>query len=127
MSTKNKLIISIGVVCVVLLAVFWIVPGVKHTDSTYTGQIIFTTTEEFESFKSTFKQEVLDKDLKVNSFDVIASEPPIIVNFDVGGVAYDDSFPFGYTTSHSYDAIILTLFIAFASLLIFLPLRISNA
>jgi len=56
-----------------------------YWNGTYTvhSQVVFDSEARYEAFKAELKSYVVDHDLQVNDFDVIASEPPIIVSYSL--------------------------------------------
>ena len=92
----------VGLICVV---VFGIVPYVAYMDVSYEGQEVFLIQENFETFKDDFKYMVYEDSLKLGDFDVLASEPPIIVNFEVT-VPYSYDFPYGNTQDRISNVIL---------------------
>ena len=93
----KKLSIGIlGTVAAICLAVFFIIPFVAQAGIVYGGQEVFPTQEDYEEFKQDFKYRIYEDDLKLDTFDVLASEPPIIVNFAVT-VPYNYDMPYGKT------------------------------
>ena len=71
-----------------------IAPLMLEKDYTYRSQEVFLSVEDFENFKHDLKLMVYEDNLKLNSFDVLASDPPIIVNFSID-VPHNYEFPYG--------------------------------
>ena len=94
-----------------------IAPSVQHTNNIYGGQKVFLSQEAYEVFKSDVKNRVYGDNLGLNSFDVLASEPPIIVNFSIT-VPYDYEFPYGESQDPNLDWILITALALIASLLL---------
>jgi len=117
----KKVIMGLCIVAWVCIIVFVITPEVRHADARYTSQDIFWSEQKYEIFKQDVKERVAVDGLKVNNFDVIASEPPIIVNYSIT-VPYDYAFPYGESTSHDSDAfLIIMVSLATGMFLIMLP------
>lgn len=124
MSSKVIVTLGLGIAATVLLIALVIIPYVAHTDIEYKGQMTFLTQEDFEKFKYDLKMRVYNDDLKLGSFDVLSSEPPIIVNFQVV-VPYNYDMPYGTTDDlfiSKLSAIIASIGAVF--LLIILPVGI---
>ncbi|KKL64407.1 hypothetical protein LCGC14_2165350 [marine sediment metagenome] len=117
----KKVIIGLCITAWVCITIFGVTPSVLHMDSTYADQDIFWSEQKYEIFKQDVKERVAVDGLKVNNFDVIASEPPIIVNYSIT-VPYDYAFPYGESTSHDSDAfLIIMVSLATGMFLIMLP------
>ena len=107
MNIRNFLILVFCVTVLVCSIVFGMIPYIAHADVTYSGQEVYLTQEEFEQFKADLKTRIYSDNLKLEFFDVLASEPPIIVNFKVL-VPYTYDMPYG-TTSDKRDNIIVAV------------------
>ncbi len=94
MSSCKKLILAGYGVVAVCLILFGLVPCILHTDKTYVGQEVFLSEEAYQTFKVDIKERVYKDNLILDTFDVLASEPPIIVHFSVT-VPYNYVFPYG--------------------------------
>lgn len=123
---KKGLIIGLCIVGYVCLVLFLIIPHLANMDVTYEGQEVFLTQQEFEDFKGGFKMLVYEDGLRLESFDVLASEPPIIVNFEVT-VPYDYYMPYGGSVDRAnniFGAFFLS--IVLGMLLVFLPIAVLD-
>ena len=120
----KKVIMGLCIVAWVCVIVFLIVPGIQHTDSTYSGQDIFWSERKYETFKQNVKERIAADNLRVNDFSVIASEPPIIVNYSIT-VPYDYVFPYGKSTTHDFDGVTVAVMgVVAAILFILLPANV---
>ena len=111
-------------VCVtvwVCLVIFVIVPLVAHRDSIYTGQEAFQSQAAYENFKSSFESAIGDSGAEVNYYRDTTSEHNITVNYTVH-VPYNYDFPYGVSTSHALDwLVILLLSLFWGALIVVLP------
>jgi len=115
---KGRLPVSIshlkGIVLVACFLVticfiyFLVVPDVQHADSTYSGQEVFLTQQSYDTFKSDIKARVYEDNLTLGSFNVLASEPPIIVSFGIT-TPYNYEFPYGKSRTHDMDVFLITI------------------
>ena len=74
----------------IYLGVYWS----SHPDVSYEGREIFTSQEEYSEFKR-HVMEALDQGTVMTEMKVLSSEPPIIVEFDLGIHGQDYEFPYG--------------------------------
>ena len=114
MKTWKGVVLAIGILSTIFLSVFGIVPSFLHTDSTYKGQETFLSQQSYDTFKADVKMRIYEDNLTLESFDVLASEPPIIVNFEVV-TPYDYNFPYGESHSHNADLVIISYVVLVAS------------
>ena len=89
---KTKLLVIVIGVTILAVSILGILQSSKvATEIDYRGAIIFNTTEGYTDFKAYLLTEGVD----INNVDVLSSEPPIWVNYDVT-VGTDAKFPFPY-------------------------------
>lgn len=119
---KKHLVFSALIVIFVLLVVFVIIPEAFQSDTTYSGQEVFLTVETFEEFKQDLKMRVYEDNLGLDSFDVLASDPPIIVSFEVT-VPHDYDLPYGapFMSRGVHTFLCVLLVIGIAAFLLYLP------
>ena len=100
-----KVLVSgcLGLGVFLLLVFLVLIPTVAHEDLSYSGQQVFLSEEKYEDFKGDFKQALIDADGVIADYRVLASEPPIIVSFEVTGVSYDFTFPYGSAGNQVVD------------------------
>ena len=101
----------------ILIVVFLVIPWIEERDSIYKGQEVFLTQQAYEDFKADVKDRVYEDNLGLKSFDVLASEPPIIVSFSVV-VPYDYEFPYGESHFHDNDWLLIGMVSVFALVLL---------
>ena len=111
----KKFIMIVCFVAWVCCIVFAIVPLVTTVPSTYEDQVVFYSEQTYLDFKQDVKGLIANDYLQVNTFDVIASEPPIIVKFSIT-VPHDYNFPYGENINHQADAFLIVSFSIVTSL-----------
>ena len=122
----KKVLIMVCLIAVFLLGLnYYVIPDVYHKDTFYNGQEVFLSQESYEAFKGDVKLRVYEDNLKLQSFDVLASEPPIIVNFSVS-VPYDYEFPYGEEALKGWERGVITgiVVLFFGTVLIIIPIML---
>lgn len=108
--------LTVVAICVFVLLV---VPAVMTSPLQYTGKVVF----ESESEYSQFKVAVGHPDVDINEIDVLSSDPPIVVRFDIS-TPYNMDFNYGTTQGNNGQAVLIGIwyFSLIGIFLIFFPL-----
>lgn len=88
--------------------VIFVIAYISHMDSNYTGQETSQSQVAYENFRSDFESAVSHSGAEINSYSVITSEPHIIVDYSVD-VPYNYDFPYGVSTTHTWDWLVITV------------------
>ena len=94
MKTWRVAVIIVFVVGWIFLVSLVIIPRALHNLDRYSGTSIFNTEQEYNEFKLDLKNRITEGPVVLDNYSVLASEPPIIVKFEVK-VPYDYDFPYG--------------------------------
>jgi len=94
MKTWRVAVLTVFVVGWIFLVSLVIIPQALHSLDRYSGTSIFNTEQEYNEFKLDLKNRITEGPVVLDNYSVLASEPPIIVKFEVK-VPYDYDFPYG--------------------------------
>jgi len=97
-------IIAAGIGLMFLMLGVLRLTAVLPMPNTYLGKEVFETETQY----SDFKRAVGAEEININTIDVLSSEPPIVVSFNVR-VPYGNTFPYGEKQSHLSSYITVTV------------------
>lgn len=118
-------VISLVVSCLVLAGIgFGLAYGWSNYGTTYySGNVVLLTEQDYTDFKLAF----IEEEVTLIEVEILASEPPIIVNFEAQVSHYDYRFPYGERDDKGYlskgaGGLAALIFFCFCGLLVgFLP------
>lgn len=111
MNKNGWLTLVVAIVIFGTLIGLLVAPMMLHRDFEYTGSLTFYSEEEYLAWKDAFKNEVATKEGSLINYSVLASEPPIMVSWEVG-IPYDQTFSFGGASESRTVRIGLIVFLA---------------